>query len=116
MRKPRATASRHNEARQIRNSGFDFKLFRREGDIAVFQKTMLGLKFESFEVVIIQGTRRLRLKAIESKPASICPPLNNCGDEGWTYSDRPSQRRKFDELRDQMKSLGCGMNLPPEGS
>jgi hypothetical protein len=31
------------------------KLLVREGDIGLFRKTKLGLKFESFEVVVIQS-------------------------------------------------------------
>jgi hypothetical protein len=38
----------------FRKHGFDFNLLLREADIALFRKTKPGLKFESFEVVIIQ--------------------------------------------------------------
>ena len=36
------------------SDGFDFHQLRREGDVAIFVKQKPGLRFKSYEVVIIQ--------------------------------------------------------------
>jgi hypothetical protein len=89
----------------FRKNGFDFKLLMREGDIGLFRKAKLGLRFESFEVVIIQrhGTFITKGKLIPA--AEHLPSSEQWGVKGWTYSDRPSADRKFNQLKGSHQRL-----------
>jgi hypothetical protein len=90
---------------RFRKNGFDFKLLMREGDIGLLRKTKVGLKYESFEVVIIQRHETFIIKGKLIPAAEHLPSSEQWGVKGWTYSDRMSAERKFDELRDHIKAF-----------
>jgi hypothetical protein len=101
----------------FRKHGFNFKLLMREGDIALFRKTKLGLKFESFEVVVIQRHGTFTVEGKQVAAGEHLPYSEQWGDAGWTYSDRLSAERKFHELRSRIKSFATPSRLssPSDG-
>ena len=78
----------------------------RKGDIGLFRKTKIGLKFESFEVVIIQRHETFTVEGNHIEAGEHLPYSEQWGVKGWAYSDRLSAERKFDELRDRITALG----------
>ena len=67
-------------------------MLMRKGDIGLFRKTKIGLKFESFEVVIIQ--RHEPFTVGQSNRSRRAPAYSEqWGVKGWEYSDRLSQEK-----------------------
>jgi hypothetical protein len=83
----------------FRQNGFEFKLVLREGNIGLFCKTKPGLGFESFEVAIIQRHDTFVIHGKEIEAAEHLPSSQQWGVKGWTYSNRVSADRKFDQLK-----------------
>ena len=82
----------------FRSGGFDFKLLARDGDIALFRKTKPRLRFESLEVVIIQRHETFEIEGKLIPAGEHLPSSEQWGIKGWTYSDRLSADRKFNQL------------------
>ena len=82
----------------FRSGGFDFKLLARDGDIALFRKTKPRLRFESLEVVIIQRHETFEIEGKLIPAGEHLPSSEQWGVKGWTYSDRLSADRKFNQL------------------
>ena len=82
----------------FRSGGFSFKLLKRYGDIALLRKTKPGLGFESFEVVIIQRHQSFEIKGKLIPAGEHFPRSEQWGSAGWSYRDRPSAERKFNQL------------------
>ena len=82
----------------FRSASFDFKLLVRDGDIALLRKTKPGLAFESFEVVMIQRHETFEIKGKLIPAGEHLPRSEQWGIKGWTYSDRLSADRKFNQL------------------
>jgi hypothetical protein len=76
-----------------------------------------GFEFESFEVVIIQRHETFTVEGNQIEAGEHLPYSEQWGIKGWTYSDRPSAERKFNELRDHIKGFGHSSRLssPSEG-
>jgi hypothetical protein len=83
----------------FRQNGFEFKLLQREGNIGLFRKTKPKLSFESFEVVIIQRHDTFTIQGKQVGAGEHLPSSEQWGVKGWTYSDRVSAGRKFDQLK-----------------
>jgi hypothetical protein len=83
----------------FRSGSFDyFKLLVRDGDIALLRKTKPGLAFESFEVVMIQRHETFEIKGKLIPAGEHLPRSEQWGIKGWTYSDRLSADRTFNQL------------------
>ena len=83
----------------FRSDGFDFELLKRDGDIALFRKTKPGLGFESFEVVVIQRHETFEIEGKLIPASEHLPRSEQWGIKGWTYSDRLSADRRFNQLK-----------------
>jgi hypothetical protein len=83
----------------FRSGGFSFKILRRDGDIALFRKTKPGLGFESFEVVVIQRHETFEIKGKLIPAGEHLSRSEQWGIKGWTYSDRLSADRRFNQLK-----------------
>ena len=82
----------------FRSGGFDFKLLARDGDIALFRKTKPVFGFESFEVVVIQRHETFEIEGKLIPASEHLPRSEQWGSAGWSYRDRPSAERKFNQL------------------
>jgi hypothetical protein len=96
----------------FRQNGFEFKLLLREGNIALFRKTKPGLGFEIFEVVIIQRHDTFVIHGKEIEAAEHVPSSEQWGVKGWTYSDRVSAGRKFDQLKLRASAFASPFRCP----
>ena len=96
----------------FRSGGFSFKLLKRYGDIALLRKTKPGLGFESFEVVIIQRHQSFEIKGKLIPAGEHLPSSGQWGVKGWTYSDRLSADRKFNQLKKVRQSLRAPFRCP----
>ncbi len=68
-------------------------MLMRKGDIGLFRKTKIGLKFESFEVVIIQRHEPFTVGCNQIEAGEYLPYSEQWGVKGWEYSDRLSQEK-----------------------
>ena len=82
----------------FRSDGFDFELLKRDGDIALFRKTKPRLRFESLEVVVIQRHETFEIEGKLIPASEHLPRSEQWGSAGWSYRDRPSAERKFNQL------------------
>ena len=98
----------------FRSGSFDFELLKRDGDIALFRKTKPRLRFESLEVVIIQTHETFEIKGKLIPAGEHLPPSGQWGVKGWTYSDRPSAERKFNQLI-SASGFGAPFRCPDPG-
>jgi hypothetical protein len=96
----------------FRHDGFEFKLLLREGNIGLFRKTKPGLTFESFEVVIIQRHDTFTIQGKQVEAGEHLPSSEQWGVKGWTYSDRVSAGRKFDQLNLRASALAPPFRCP----
>ena len=91
----------------FRSDGFDFALLKRYGDIALLRKTKPRLRFESLEVVVIQRHNTFEIKGKLIPASEHLPSSGQWGVKGWTYSDRLSADRKFNQLK-EVRAIAFG--------
>lgn len=80
---------------EFRKDGFDFRLIKRQGRVALFQKSKQNITTEHFEVVLVrQNPASERFGRLFPDSESI-PCSNEWGERGWSYSDRESAEKAF---------------------
>lgn len=93
IRKP----SRRSATRFI-TGGFEFKLIRREGAVAMLTKRKPGYGYESIEVVRLVAPKEKTIRGRLVYFEESLPPTGQWGVNGWTFQDIESADRKFDCL------------------
>lgn len=76
---------------------FDFVQFKREGDFAIYQKSLNG-GTPSFEVVEIQSHNGMEVFGNWVEPAEYLPNNEQWGKKGWTYLTLENAEKRFKEL------------------
>ena len=83
----------------LRVDGFDLRLLKREGDIALLEKSKKGYENRSYEVVRIQHHPDTHWPDGRITPAREALPSNEqWGDHGWSYRDEDEARAKYFSL------------------
>ncbi len=82
---------------QFRSDGFDFRLLKRAGDVALLVKSKPG-GTPSYEVVklVCAPDREMFGRIIPAHEAM--PPSESWGQRGWTYCDHDRAEVKFAKL------------------
>ena len=84
---------------RFRFDGFDFELVQREGDVALLRKSKPHHRDPSYEVVIVQKHKANKWPNGTSSPdRESMPHIGQWGTTGWTYSDLPSAKTRFNTL------------------
>ena len=96
----------------FRSDGFDFEQLAREGDIAIFVKQKLPLRFKSYEVVIIQKRDAYTWPNGQTTPAhEAMPSSRDWGKYGWTYQTLEDAELRFKSLAEtQLEGAALGHN------
>jgi hypothetical protein len=76
---------------------FTFRLIKREGDVALLEKSKPSWSIPRYEVVIVQETRTWS-GGVVSPAHEELPGSWQWGSEGWSYSDPEDAWQKFHEL------------------
>ena len=86
-------------ADKFRLDGFDFRLVKRIGDVALFEKSKPHHSRPCFEVVIVQKRRETRFPNGRVTPAhESMPASEQWGTAGWSYSERDEAEARFRRL------------------
>ena len=102
---------------RFRFDGFDFELVQREGDIALLRKSKPHHREPCYEVVIVQKHKANKWPNGTSSPdREAMPHTEAWGTSGWSYSDLPSAKKRFNNLVNA--AIECVGNPPdaPDGS
>jgi len=103
-------------AKTFRFDGFDFELVQREGDVALFRKSKPTHRDPSYEVVILRKHPEQTFPSGKFYPArESMPPSESWGTEGWSYSDLPSAKTRFNKTVDSRISPTPFPADAPEG-
>ena len=93
----------------FKSNGFNFRLLRRDGDVAIFEKTRPNLPHVGYEVVIIQK-RRTRIICGRAVPGhEAMPNPRDWGRLGWTPYDYDDGIRRYRALVEKCQD---GHSLP----
>ena len=76
-------------------TGFAFRLLRRSGDVALFEKRKPTHSRESFEVVIVQRHPAEQIDGRDYPERESMPKTEAWGTSGWTFTDIDNAKRKF---------------------
>jgi hypothetical protein len=88
------------------SGGFNFRMLRREGDVALLSKVHRHGRVESYEVVRIQHRRAKVMPNGKPLPArEAMPASEQWGTAGWTYPDLASAERRFAQLLGSWRAL-----------
>jgi hypothetical protein len=99
-------------AESFRLDGFDFRLVKREGDVALFAKTKPRYRDPSYEVVLVQKRKAHTWPDGRTTPDHEAMPGSEAwGESGWTYSDLPAAQVRFSSLA---RLRNSGTPLPPD--
>jgi hypothetical protein len=96
---------------QFRSDGFDFRLIRRKGTVAMLAKQKPHHSRPSYEVIIIQKRPSERVFGQNLPAREVMPASETWGTLGWSYIDRVCAEARFDQLC-QAQRKG---HFPPKG-
>jgi len=103
---------------RFRRAGCNYRLLKREGDVALLEQSKPNWSKPAYEVVIVQKHRAKTWpdgRVIEAREAM--PPDEAWGEAGWTYSDLPPAEVKFETLiRSLQDALSAPEHSPKTGS
>jgi hypothetical protein len=88
-------------ATSFKHDGYDFKLVKRNGLMAMFEKKRPHWSFGWWEVVLIQIHAEHTWPSGETSPErEVMPPTVSWGDKGWTFfhKDRDKAESRFEAL------------------
>lgn len=77
--------------------GFNFKLLKREGYKAIYEKKKTKLNF-CYEVIIINRHDGYNLGDTFLEPAETYPSSSQWGEKGWTFKSLDKAEEKFSTL------------------
>jgi len=80
----------------FRQDGFDFRILRRRGRVALLVKRKPGLQLESFEVVLIRTLPERKAFGKYLPAAEYLPNSESWGICGWTFTTREDAERRFE--------------------
>ena len=83
---------------KFRRRGIDYKLLKREKDVALLQQTKVGWSTPFFEVVIVQKHDGYSIAGNTVEPAEHMPKDEAWGVAGWTFISMEEALRKFNRL------------------
>jgi len=87
---------------QFRSDGFDFRMLKRAGDVALLVKSKPD-GTPSYEVVVIQHRPAEVICGREYPAREAMPRSEGWGASGWTYIDRDAAEVRFDKLANRRK-------------
>ena len=82
----------------FRLDGFEFKLLKRNGLVALFEKSKDEHTHPSFEVVILQVYPATKLWGVEQPERETMPHNEQWGKAGWTFQEREAAEKQYREL------------------
>lgn len=84
---------------QFTKSGWTFQQVKREGNVAIFQRSKGG-KQAHFEVVRVQHHEAFKFpgRDVETPAGEHYPSSEQWGTHGWTHNMIEDAERKFSEL------------------
>lgn len=82
-------------ATQFRKNGFDFTMLKREGNVALFQKSKPHFTEPHFEIILVQSHNGYELAGRKIEAAETFPSSETWGTKGWTCSDEQRARELF---------------------
>lgn len=94
----------------FRQDGFDFRILRRRGRVALLAKGKPGHRLQSFEVVLIRERPAEIICGYEYPEREAMPPSESWGEAGWTFTTQANAETAFDRL---MNRRGKCRGIPP---
>ena len=91
----------------FRHDGFDFRLIKRTGAVALLSKSKPA-GHVSYEVVRLVRVAEREMFGRTIPAHEAMPASEQWGERGWTYCDREQAEKKFSELTGT-DSTGTGM-------
>jgi hypothetical protein len=86
-------------ADKFRLGGFDYRLVRRIGDVALFEKSKPHHSRPCYDLVIVQRRKAHTWPNGKTTPArEAMPRWEQWGDAGWSYSDLARAEERFNAL------------------
>lgn len=96
--------------------GFVLTQVKREGKVALFEKTKATHKSPSYEVVVVQVSKAREVFGRAIAEHEIMPSSEEWGTNGWSYSDLDSALKRFDKLVREQERADLGIPMPPDMS
>lgn len=78
-------------------NGFNFKLLKREGNKAIFEKKKSKINY-CYEVILIDRHDGYTLGDTYIEPAESYPSSSQWGEKGWTFKDLNKAEERFNKL------------------
>ena len=95
---------------------FVFRLLKRAGDVALFEKRKASHSQESFEVVIVLRHPAEKICGREYPERESLPPAEAWGTLGWTYAELADANRKFRALVESRQEATFQPAATPAGA
>ena len=86
------------------SKGFNLSLVKREGDVAIYKKTLENSETEAhdFEVIAIKRHNGYEIAGVKMPPAEMYPSDTQWGDWGYTCTSREDADKRFMQLKDKL--------------
>lgn len=85
--------------KEFKANRFNFKQVTRVGDAAIYEKTAVGGKAVSIEVIRIKSHDGYELAGTKIAPAEVYPSTSQWGIYGWTYNKMEDAVKKLNSLK-----------------
>lgn len=88
------------------SKGFNLSLVKREGDVAIYKKTLENSESgeSNFEVIAIKRHNGYEIAGIKMPPAEMYPSNTQWGDWAYTCTDRESADKRFVQLKEKLSA------------
>jgi len=86
------------------SKGFNLSLVKREGDVAIYKKTLENSETDAhdFEVIAIKRHNGYEIAGIKMPPAEMYPSNTQWGDWAYTCTNREDADKRFIQLTDKL--------------
>jgi hypothetical protein len=86
------------------SKGFNLSLVKREGDVAIYKKTLEDSESgeSNFEVIAIKRHNGYEIAGIKMPPAEMYPSNTQWGDWAYTCTSREDADKRFIQLKDKL--------------
>lgn len=86
------------------SKGFNLSLVKREGDVAIYKKTLENSETEAhdFEVIAIKRHNGYEIAGIKMPPAEMYPSNTQWGDWAYTCTNREDADKRFVQLTEKL--------------
>ncbi len=86
------------------SKGFNLSLVKREGDVAIYKKTLENSETDAhdFEVIAIKRHNGYEIAGIKMPPAEMYPSNTQWGDWAYTCTSREDADKRFVQLTDKL--------------